>query len=57
MTRTKTIWSLLLLSAMLVLGSCTKDATEQAAVNQPDAKTAAKLIFSSENAVKGQLLV
>ncbi len=57
MTRTKTIWSLLLLSAMLVLGSCTKDATEQAAGNQPDAKTAAKLIFSSENAVKGQLLV
>lgn len=35
MTRTTTLWSLLLLSAALALGSCTKDATEQATGPEP----------------------
>lgn len=57
MTRTTTLWSLLLLSAALALGSCTKDATEQATGPEPEAKAASKLVFSSENAVRGELLV
>ena len=57
MTRTTTLWSLLLLSAALALGSCAKDATEQATGPEPEAKAASKLVFSSENAVKGELLV
>lgn len=57
MTRTTTLWSLLLLSAALSLGSCTKDATEQATGPEPEAKAASKLVFSSENAVRGELLV
>ena len=52
MTRTTTLWSLLLLSAALALGSCTKDATEQATGPEPEAKAASKLVFSSENAVR-----
>lgn len=43
MTRTTTLWSLLLLSAALALGSCTKDATEQATGPEPEAKAASKL--------------
>ena len=57
MTRTTTLWSLLLLSAALALGSCTKDATEQATGPEPEAKAASKLVFSSANAVRGELLV
>lgn len=57
MTRTTTLWSLLLLFAALALGSCTKDATEQATGPEPEAKAASKLVFSSENAVRGELLV
>ena len=57
MTRTTTLWSLLLLSAALALGSCTKDATEQATGPEPEAKAASKLGFSSENAFRGELLV
>ena len=57
MTRTTPVWSLLLLSAALALGSCTKDATEQATGPEPEAKAASKLVFSSENAVRGELLV
>ena len=57
MTRTTTLWSLLLLSAALALGSCTKDATEQATGPEPEAKAASKLVFSSKNAVRGELLV
>lgn len=57
MKRTKTLWSLLLLSLALVLGSCAKDATEQATGTGPEAEIASKLIFSSKNAIKGELLV
>ena len=55
MTRTTTLWSLLLLSAALALGSCTKDATEQATGPEPEAKAASKLVFSSENAVSTRM--
>lgn len=57
MKRTKTLWSLLLLSLALVLGSCAKDATEQATGAGPEAEIASKLIFSPKNAIKGELLV
>lgn len=57
MKRTKTLWSLLLLSLALVLGSCAKDATEQATEAGPEAEIASKLIFSPKNAIKGELLV
>lgn len=57
MKRTKTLWSLLLLSLALVLSSCAKDATEQATGAGPEAEIASKLIFSSKNAIKGELLV
>ena len=57
MTRTTTLWSLLLLSLALVLGSCAKDATEQATGAGPEAEIASKLIFSPKNAIKGELLV
>jgi len=57
MKRTKTLWSLLLLSLALALGSCTKDATEQATGAGPEAEIASKLIFSPKNAIKGELLV
>lgn len=57
MKRTKTLWSLLLLSLALALGSCAKDATEQATGAGPEAEIASKLIFSPKNAIKGELLV
>ena len=57
MKRTKTLWSLLLLSLALALGSCAKDATEQATGAEPEAEIASKLIFSPKNAIKGELLV
>lgn len=57
MKRTKTLWSLLLLSLALVLGSCAKDATEQATGAGPEAEIASKLIFSPKNAIKSELLV
>lgn len=57
MKRTKTLWSLLLLAAALALASCVKDATEEAAGPGTDDAIASKLIFSAENAVKGELLV
>ena len=57
MKRTKTLWSLLLLSLALVLGSGAKDATEQATGAGPEAEIASKLIFSPKNAIKGELLV
>lgn len=55
-TRTKKLRSLLLL-VTLVLCSCTKETAEQPAGSGPEGEIASKLIFSSENAVRGQLLV
>lgn len=57
MTRTTTSWSLLLLSAVFTLSSCSKDTTEQTPGPAPEAKAASKLVFSSKNAIKGELLV
>ena len=49
MTRTTTLWSLLLLSAALALGSCAKDATEQATGPEPGEL----LVCFGEEAVAG----
>lgn len=57
MTRLKTFWSLLLLSFAVAFGSCTEDVTGESAGTDPDDRIASKLVFSSENAVKGELLV
>ena len=57
MTKFKTIRSLLLAMAVLALGSCTKDTTTESATAGTDDHVAAKLVFSSDNAAKGQLLV
>lgn len=57
MTSTKNLWSLLLLAATLALGSCAKDATGEVAGSGPDEHAASKLIFTPQNAIKGQLLV
>ena len=45
----------LILSATIIMSSCVKEATEQIAVDND--KTASKLVFTSDNAVGGELLV
>lgn len=57
MTRTKTFWTLLLLWVAVALSSCTKDATEPLVGTDPTDPIESKLVFTSENAVKGQLMV
>lgn len=55
MTKSKTLLGALILSATIIMSSCVKDATEQIAVDND--KTASKLVFTSDNAVGGELLV
>lgn len=55
MTKSKTLLGALILSATIIMSSCVKDATEQIAVD--NGKTASKLVFTSDNAVGGELLV
>ena len=57
MTKFKTLRSLLLVVTVLSLGACTKDITGEPSASSADENVAAKLVFSSENAIKGQLLV
>lgn len=55
MTKSKTLLGALILSATIIMSSCVKEATEQIAVD--NGKTASKLVFTSDNAVGGELLV
>ena len=55
MTKSKTLLGALILSATIIMSSCVKEATEQIAVDND--KTASKLVFTSDNAVGGELLV
>ncbi len=57
MTKFKTLRSLLLVVAVLSLGACTKDITGEPSASSADENVAEKLVFSPENAIKGQLLV
>lgn len=57
MTKFKTLRSLLLVVAVLSLGACTKDITGEPSASSADENVAEKLVFSPENATKGQLLV
>lgn len=57
MTKFKTLRSLLLVVAVLSLSACTKDFNEEPSASNADENVAAKLVFSPENAIKGQLLV
>ena len=57
MTKFKTIRSLSLMLAVLLLASCTKDTTGESAPVKMEDKVASKLVFTSTNAAKGQLLV
>lgn len=57
MTRTTTLWSLLLLSAALARGRAPRMRRSRRPGPEPEAKAASKLVFSSENAVRGELLV
>lgn len=57
MTKFKTLRSLLLVVAVLSLGACTKDITGEPSASSADENVAGKLVFSPENAIKGQLLV
>lgn len=55
MTKSKKLLGALLLSATIMMSSCVKDATEQIAVDNDE--TTSKLVFTSDNAVGGELLV
>lgn len=55
MTKSKTLLGALILSTTIIMSSCVKDATEQIAVD--NGKNASKLVFTSDNAVDGELLV
>ncbi len=55
MTKSKTLLGALILSTTIIISSCVKDATEQIAVD--NGKNASKLVFTSDNAVDGELLV
>lgn len=55
MTNSKKLLGALLLSSAIAMSSCVKDATGQIAVDND--RAASKLVFTSENAVGGELLV
>lgn len=57
MTKTNLLWRLLILSTTFVLLSCVKDTTDQPAGSDPDDRIESKLIFSSDNAIQGELMV
>ncbi len=56
MTRTHKIWSFALLLAAFGLQGCSKDVTSEVAPITPD-PVAAKMLFTSENAAAGELLI